>query len=66
MEVVYYTLVGGGLYLAADWVLNFIENSRGARFENRVVRALVFFIIILVMAFVAFGLVNYLMNPAFE
>lgn len=60
MEVIYYTLIAGGLYFMSDWILDRIEISRGERFQNRVVRSLVFFVIILVLAFVSFGFINYL------
>ncbi len=56
MEVVYYTLVAAGLYLMSDWILDRWEVSRGARFKNR---SIVFFLIILVLAFVTFSLINY-------
>jgi hypothetical protein len=60
MEVIYYTLIAGGLYFMSDWILDRIEVSRGERFQNRVIRSLVFFVIILVLAFVSFGFINFL------
>lgn len=57
MEIVYFTLVGIGLYFAADWILNRIETARGARFEYR---SIIFFVIILVLAIASFQLINYL------
>ena len=57
MEIVYFTLVGIGLYFAADWILNSIETARGARFEYR---SIIFFVIILVLALASFQLINYL------
>jgi len=60
MEVIYYTLIAGGLYFISDWILDRIEISRGERFQNRVVRSLVFFVIILVLAFITFGFINFL------
>lgn len=57
MEVIYYTLVAAGLYFMSDRLLDRIENARGARFKYR---SVVFFIIILVLAFLTFGLINYL------
>ena len=60
MEVIYYTLVAAGLYFMSDWLLDRIEIARGERFQNRVVRSLVFFVIILVLAFITFGFINYL------
>ena len=60
LEVIYYTVIAGGLYLMSDWILDRIEISRGERFQNRVLRSLIFFVIILVLAFISFGLINYL------
>lgn len=64
LEVIYYTLVAGGLYLISDWILNRIEILRGKRFQNRGLRSLVFFSIILVLAYFSFGLINHLVQPA--
>ncbi|MGA7748566.1 MAG: hypothetical protein WCA63_00300 [Gallionella sp.] len=63
MEVIYYTLVGAGLYFMSDWILDRIEISRGERFQNRGLRSLVFFLIVLVLAFLTFGFINYLVYP---
>lgn len=63
MEVISYTLIAAGLYFAADWLLDRIEISRGERFQNRGIRSLVFFLIILVLAFITFGFINYLVHP---
>ena len=60
MEVIYYTLVAAGLYFMSDWLLDRMEIARGARFQNRVVRSLVFFVIILALGFITFGFINYL------
>lgn len=60
MEVIYYTLVAAGLYFMSDRLLDRIEIARGERFQNRVVRSLVFFLIILVLGFITFGFINYL------
>ncbi len=60
MEVIYYTLVAAGLYFASDWILDRIEVSRGERFKNR---SIIFFVIILVLAFISFGFINYLLLP---
>jgi hypothetical protein len=57
VELITFTLVGIGLYVFSDWLLNRIERSRGARFENR---SVIFFVIILVLALVSFQLINYL------
>ena len=55
MEVIYYTFVAVGLYFASDWILDRIEISRGARFKYR---SIIFFVIILVLAFISFGFIN--------
>jgi len=61
LEVIYYTFVAAGLYFISDWVLDRIEISRGSRFKNRTI---IFFIIILVLAFLSFGFINYLSLPS--
>lgn len=58
MEVIYYTLVATGLYFISDWILDRIEVSRGERFKNR---SIIFFIIILVLAFISFSLIKYVL-----
>ncbi len=55
MDIVWFTLVAIGVYFAADWLLDWIERKRGARFENR---QIVFFAIILPLALAAFWLVR--------
>lgn len=60
MELIYFTVVAAGLYFASDRLLDYIENQRGARFNNR---NIIFFVIILVLAFLSFGLMNYFLNP---
>ena len=55
MDLVWFTLVAIGLYFGADWLLDWIEKRRGARFENRQVA---FFAIILPLALAAFWLVR--------
>lgn len=60
MEIVYFTLVGIGLYFASDWILDRIEAARGTRFENR---SVIFFAIILVLALVSFQLISHFMQP---
>jgi hypothetical protein len=55
MEIVWFTLVAIALYFGADRLLDFIERSRGKRFENRQVA---FFAIILPLALVAFWLIR--------
>lgn len=51
MEILYFTVIAVGLYAIADAALNYVERSRGARFEHR---QLIFFSIILVLAVVTF------------
>ena len=58
MEVIYYTLVATGLYFMSDWILDRIEVSRGERFKNR---SVIFFLIILTLAFISFSLMKYLL-----
>lgn len=60
LEVIYYTLVAAGLYFMSDWMLDRIEKSRGERFQNRMLRSSIFFLIILILAFISFSLINYL------
>ena len=59
MEIVYFTLVGIGLYFASDWILDRIETARGGRFENR---SVIFFVIILALALVSFQLISRFMR----
>jgi len=60
MDIVYFTLVAVGVYFSADWLLEWIERSRGKRFENRQVA---FFAIILPLALAAFWLMRMLSGP---
>lgn len=62
MEVIYYTIVAAGLYFFSDWLLDRIEILRGERF-NRGIRSLVFFAIIMTLAFATFGFINLLIPP---
>lgn len=55
MDIVWFTLVAVALYFGADWLLDWIERKRGARFENR---QIAFFAIILPLALAAFWLVR--------
>ena len=55
MEMLYYTLAGVFLYVAADWILNRIEIAAGRRLEYRTI---VFFVILLVMAMTSFALIR--------
>ena len=56
MEMLYYTLAGVFLYVAADWILNRIEIAAGRRLEYRTI---VFFVILLVMAMTSFALIRH-------
>ena len=56
MEMIYYTLAGLILYVAADWILNRIEIAAGRRLEYR---SLVFFVILLTMAMISFALIRH-------
>lgn len=58
MEALYYTLVAAGLYFISDWILDRLEVSRGERFKNR---SIIFFLIILTLAFISFNLIKYLL-----
>ena len=58
MEVIIYTLVAAGLYFMSDWILDRIEVSRGERFKNR---SIIFFVIILVLAFISFNFLKFLL-----
>ena len=60
VEIVYFTLVGIGLYFASDWILERLETRRGSRFENR---SIIFFVIITVLALVSFQLISHLQQP---
>jgi hypothetical protein len=60
VEMVYFTLVGIGLYFFSDWILDRIETRRGSRFENR---SIIFFVIIMVLAFASFQLISHFMRP---
>jgi hypothetical protein len=56
VQIIYYTVVGIVLYLAADWILRAVERRRGAVFENR---TLIFFFILLALALVAFQAIQH-------
>lgn len=55
MEIIYYTLIAGGLYLVSNWTLDRIEVSRGKRFKYR---SVIFFFIMLTLVFITFELIN--------
>lgn len=58
MEIIYYTLMGIGLYIATVWILDRLEVSRGERFKNR---NIIFFMIILVLAFLSFNFTKFVL-----
>ena len=58
LEIIYYTLMGIGLYFVSDWILDRLEVSRGERFKNR---NIIFFLIILILAFISFSLTKFLL-----
>lgn len=60
VEIIYYTLMGIALYFASDWILDRLEVTRGKRFKNR---NIIFFLIILVLAFLSFNLTRFLLLP---
>lgn len=55
MDLIYFTVIGIGLYFFADRVLDRIERARGARFKHR---DAIYFGIILAAALLTFSLVN--------
>jgi hypothetical protein len=57
MQYVYFTIIAVVLYVVADKILERIEVSRGARLPYR---SLVFFAILLPLAFLSFKLIDYL------
>ena len=59
MELIAFTLAGIVLYFFSDWLLDRIEQARGARFENR---SIIFFVIILVLAIASFQIIGYLQS----
>lgn len=60
MEMIYFTLAGIVLYLVSDRLLDWVEQRRGARFEQR---SLIFFAILLVLALIAFQLIGRMAPP---
>jgi hypothetical protein len=55
MDLLYFTLIGAGLYFFSDWALDRIERARGGRFKHR---DAIYFGIMLVAALLTFTLVN--------
>lgn len=60
MTAVYYTLAAIILYLAADWILRWLEGRAGRVFEYR---TLVFFLLLSGMALGSFALIRSFVGP---
>lgn len=61
MEIVYFTVVAGLLYLFSNWILDRFEVAAGRRFEYR---SVIFFGILLALAIISFYLIRlYTGNP---
>jgi predicted PurR-regulated permease PerM len=60
MTAVYYTAAGIVLYLAADWILRWLERRAGRVFEYR---TLVFFLLLSGMALGSFAVIRSLVAP---
>jgi hypothetical protein len=60
MTALYYTIAGIVLYLAADWILRWLERRAGRVFEHR---TLVFFLLLSVMAVASFAAIRAFMAP---
>lgn len=58
LEIIYYTLMGIGLYFVSDLILDRLEVSRGERFKNR---NIIFFLIILALAFLSFNFTKFIL-----
>ena len=58
LEIIVYTLMGIGLYFVSDWILDRLEVSRGERFKNR---NIIFFLIILTLAFLSFSFTKFVL-----
>lgn len=61
MELVWFTLVGIGIYLISNGILVRIEHRRGGLLKNR---SVVFFAIFMVLALSSFQLIQYLMRSS--
>lgn len=60
MTAIYYTIAGIVLYLAADWILRWLEGRTGRVFEYR---TLVFFLLLAVMAVASFAVIRAVLAP---
>lgn len=55
MEIIWFTLMAVILYLVSDGILEFIEKKKGERLPNR---SVIFFIIISILAFISFQIIQ--------
>lgn len=55
MEIVYFTIVAVALYVAADWILDRVEQWRGQRLRYR---SILFFFILATLALASFTLLQ--------
>ncbi|MBF0190275.1 MAG: hypothetical protein HQL99_03880 [Magnetococcales bacterium] len=60
MELVYFTIIGGALYLLSDRMVNRIEERRGARLPYR---SLIFFAIIFSLSLFTFSVMRAVTEP---
>ncbi len=60
MTIVYYTLAGILLYLAADWILRMLEARAGRIFGYR---TLIFFLLLFGMALGSFAVIRAVVAP---
>ncbi|MBF0214258.1 MAG: hypothetical protein HQM00_11985 [Magnetococcales bacterium] len=60
MELVYFTIIGGALYLISERILTRIETARGTRLPYR---SLIFFVIIFSLSMVTFSGMRALTEP---
>ncbi|MBF0272512.1 MAG: hypothetical protein HQL98_10660 [Magnetococcales bacterium] len=63
MELVYFTIIGGALYLLSERILNRIEERRGARLPYR---SVIFFVIIFSLSMFTFSVMRAVTNPPQE
>jgi len=61
MAAIYYTVSALALYITADFLLNYLERRRGARYAER---DLVFFVLLAVLAITTFALIRRLTTVA--
>ena len=56
VQIIYFTLVAGLLYLISHWIVDRIERGAGRRFQYR---SLLFFGILLTLASLSFSLIRF-------